>query len=344
MRNYVYSLMTDQRHGAVASVAKGFLRLLSCVYGCAVWFVRGTRGIFKRRVKGLKVISVGNITVGGTGKTPLVELICRFLQEKGRIVTVVSRGYGRFSSVGDEPRMLERRLPGVRVVVDANRYRAERKAARLGADTVVFDDGFQQWHLAKDLDIAVVDSTRAFGNGRLLPRGILREPVSALKRADVIVVTKTNLSAASPDLYNRLIAANPGALIVEAAHQPQDLYEALDPRRTFPVEFLRGRKVAVFSAIGDPVSFEGLVRSCGGIIGFSAAFEDHHPYSSDDIKRIIEQCALKQVPTVITTEKDAVRLEGLIPPTCSILVLRVRMTLVKNEQHFLDRLLKLYPV
>jgi tetraacyldisaccharide 4'-kinase len=296
----------------------------------------------RRRFSGVRVISVGNISIGGTGKTPMVEFICRFLRENGHRVSVVTRGYRRFDGVGDEPQMLMRQLAGVDVKVDADRARAIRAAQAAGMDTVVLDDGFQQWHIAPDLDIVLVDAGCPFGNGRLLPRGILREQASALGRAAVIVVTKTNLTEPSAELLEKLARYAPDALLVHARHEASDICDARDCGRVLPVAFLSGRKVSVFSAIGDPDSFEALIRSCGGIVALSTRFPDHHPYSAADVDAVIARSASNHIATVVTTEKDAIRLGNLIPATCSVLVLRMRMTFGTNGQLFLDRLRQLY--
>src|SRR3989344_3685960 len=192
MRKYFYSLMTDRIHTPVAKAIQGVLWLFSILYGVVV---RALVLIYKFRLApscrlGKPVISIGNITLGGVGKTPLVECVVRFLKDKGLEPVVLIRGYGADKQVGsDEAKLLEESLPGIPVLVGANRVKNARDfLTRNAADVFVLDDGFQHWRLRRDLDIVAINATNPFGNRHLLPRGILREPLSALRRADIFVL------------------------------------------------------------------------------------------------------------------------------------------------------------
>lgn len=228
LRGYFYKLATDKSKGLFAFLIKPVLFLLSIFYGMIIWAV-----IFAQRLRRVDIacplISVGNITVGGTGKTSMVEYIVRFLQKEGRVVAVLSRGYKRplakpgnpeasYGVMGDEPYMLHKRL-GVAVVVGKNRVKsADYAISRYAPQAIILDDGFQQWKLKKDLEIVTIDAGNPFGNRQMLPRGILRQPLSSLIQADVIVLTKTNLVNTSRDTIDTIKKINQKALILEAAH------------------------------------------------------------------------------------------------------------------------------
>ena len=344
MKRYLYNLATDKSKGLIAGLIKVFLFLLSLIYGAIVRALIFFNRIFARRLS-CKVISVGNITLGGTGKTSLVEFICRYLRQQDHKVAVLSRGYKRRADTpGDEPGMLLRNLGDIPVIVDKNRIRgAKRAMLEYKADTVVLDDGFQQWKIKKDLEIVTVDATRPFGNRHMLPRGILREPLSSLKRADIFVLTKTNLNPDTGVTIDTLKKLNPGALIVESIHQPVGFYDIKQPEDSISTGNLKGKAAAVFSGIGDPESFENLIMSLGIKIGLSFRFQDHHHYTQEDLDKIIKSAQGKFINTVMTTEKDAARLHTLhiTHYTLHILVLRIQLA-VKNEERFFNRLLSLY--
>jgi len=354
-REYVYNLTTDKYRGFVPAIARPILYLLSLIYALTVRVL-----IFGKRLKprplSCKVVSVGNITLGGTGKTSLVEYIARYLKEKGKKVAVVSRGYkrkvgswelgvGSYEVMGDEPFMLQENLKDIPVIVDADRFRGIEQAVRdYGVDTVILDDAMQQWGIKKDLEIVCIDASNPFGNGRLLPRGILREPLSGLKRADIFVLTKTDLSRDTLKIKSDLEKINPRALIVESVHRPVGFYEIGKKDNVLGVEALKGKTAAVFSGIGDPESFETLIKNLGINIGISFRFSDHHHYAQGDLDNIYQSARKNNIDTVITTEKDAVRISRLPTPDSRLptLILRVELVITKNEEQLHNRFLKLY--
>lgn len=344
MRNYLYSLAKDEVVGFSAGIIKFFLFVLSLVYGlavrCLILFSRAFSCHFN-----CKVISVGNITLGGTGKTTLVEFIARYLKLKGHKVAIISRGYGRQKeTMGDEPSMLLKKLGDIVVIVDANRKRAINKAIReYGIDTAILDDGFQQWSLRKSLEIAVIDATNPFGNSMMIPRGILREPLSSLKRADSFVLTKTNLHKDSKEIRVTLSKINPKAEIFEAMHEPLGFYNISSSDELFDADFLRGKSVVLFSGIGDPESFENLISVIGGNIVSSFRFGDHHNYNQKDLDRITTDAKDRKIEVIVTTEKDAARLTNYTQDVkhYKLLVLRIGLK-INDEQGFCNRLLKLY--
>ncbi|MCX5714853.1 MAG: tetraacyldisaccharide 4'-kinase [Candidatus Omnitrophica bacterium] len=293
-----------------------------------------------------KVISVGNITLGGTGKTPLVEYIARLLKERGQKVAVLTRGYkGGRGDLSDEPLMLQNNLKGVPVIINPDRLAGAKEAmGDYGVNTVILDDGFQQWWIKKDLEVAVIDSTNPFGNSHVLPRGILREPLSSLRRADIFVLTKTDLAADTLALRDYLTRVNDSAVIVESRHAPGCLYALGDGDEMIEIQALKGKNAALISGIGDPASFEQTVKRLGIHIELSFRFNDHHYYSQKDFDNIFTQCRQKNIVSVITTEKDAARLSGfpIKAQDIRVWVLGIKLVLTKNEEGFSNRLFGIY--
>jgi tetraacyldisaccharide 4'-kinase len=290
------------------------------------------------------VVSVGNLTLGGSGKTPTVELVVRTLRELGAVPAVVSRGYGRVTrgvhvvadrdsvradarTAGDEPLLLAERLPGVAVVVGENRYEAGRVAvARLGATALVLDDGFQHRTLAKDLEILVVQGRAPWGNARVFPRGMLREPLSGLARAHAVVVTNPP-GAGSVEAVTAMVRRfNPSATVLAASYQHPDAVETQSGRRA-PVAELAGRRLMAFAGLGSPEGFADTLDSVGIRRVAFAEFPDHHWFTPADLRELAQDARTAGAQGLITTEKDWVRLRDLPPPPLPLWVLPVRLVL-----------------
>ncbi len=306
------------------------------------------RGVLKCRGLGVPVVSVGNLTVGGTGKTPAVELAVRTLMELGHRPAVVSRGYGRrghgiqvvadAASIrldadegGDEPFLLARRLPGVPVVVGAHRYEAGRHAVeRFGVSAIVLDDGFQHRTLAKDLEIVMARARAPWGSARLLPGGPLREPLAALARAHLIVVT----GARGRDDVGEVAAAArvhaPGVPILAARHVPTECWEAGAMRYLGP-EALRGLKLFAFAGIGSPDGFRQTLEETGALEAGFARFADHHWYSREEVAALEQRALAASAVGLVTTEKDWARLRRLPPRGVPLYVLAVRLALLSGD-------------
>lgn len=343
LKNYLLDLATDQETGFFAFLAKIPLFLLSLVYGMfirALSFAQAVRPFHP----GIKVISVGNITLGGTGKTMLVEYILHVLAGTGP-VAVLTRGYKRprgkriagergYRALGDEGEMIKRQFPWVPVLVDADRIRSARLAVGQGCAAVILDDGFQQWRIRKDLDIVCVDA-RGFGNGCCIPRGLLREPLAALRRAHIFVLTNCGLAPDTAALKRFLSGMNRTASIVEAEHQLQGLFAPGARERTPPEKI---GAAALVCGIGNPDSFFNSCREAG-IDGPRIVFPDHHAFTDADLGRIASICEKAGIRAVVTTRKDAVRLpSGGLEGRLDVYVLRVGLRIKDNEQEFVDRL------
>lgn len=255
------------------------------------------------------VISVGNITVGGTGKTPLVIDLVRRLQKLNRTPAVVARGYGaRRNGVNDEQMLIERRCGQVIYETDKDRVLAARRAVeREGCDTIILDDGFQHRRLARDLNVVLVDATQPFGFGHLLPRGLLREPARSLKRADLVIVTRCDQvsTADRRHLQKELAALAPDVQRLSCSHRVVGLVD-LQGRECG--ERTEGKRALLFAAIGNPRSFRTTAKRMGIDVVAEHWWPDHHQYREKDITRLLEVATRKSPDLLLTTEKDAVKL------------------------------------
>ena len=354
LKQYLYSLATDKRKGIIPGTLKAFLYLFSLIYGL-ITRILAKAGSLRQISLNCRLISIGNITLGGTGKTLLVEYVAQYLKSQNRRLVILTRGYKRkaftcnlaplsCAAMGDEPYMLYKKLGNIPVVVDKDRIRAAERAVKdYDVDTFILDDGFQQWRLKKDLEIVTINATCPFGNRMLIPRGILREDLLALKRADIFVLTKADLTEDTPRTKDFLSKLNPAALVVSATHEPIGFYALGEPSRIIQAQELGAENVALICGIGDPDSFEALVRKSGLKIGLSLRFPDHYQYSEEDLRGIVEQARACNIKSIITTEKDAVRFDnfkfqiGIV----RVFVLKIAIK-IENEPQFQKRLLSIY--
>jgi tetraacyldisaccharide 4'-kinase len=267
-------------------------------------------GVFTRHRVPCPVVSVGNLTVGGTGKTPLVEWVVREIRLLGRNPVVLSRGYGaRRNEVPDELAALSENLPDIHSVRDPDRVRGALLAIEKHcAEVVVLDDGFQHHSLARELDIVTVDATAPFGGGHCLPRGTLREPIRALRRAGAVVVTRADQVPPTglERVVRRVRRAAPHAVVSTAEHRPAFLRpvgggDDLDPG------WLDGRAVLAVAGIGNPAAFEATVEALGARVVGRARFPDHHSYLEEHLAEIGRAAESAGAEAVVTTQKDAVK-------------------------------------
>jgi tetraacyldisaccharide 4'-kinase len=308
------------------------------------------RGWLQRAGLPVPVVSVGNLTFGGTGKTPMVVALVRDLIRLGRRPAVLTRGYRRSDDrqavvtgpsprqrpdeVGDEPLEMARRLPGVPIVVDADRERGGHEAVRLGADIVVLDDGFQHMRLARDLDVVLIDAGDPWGGGRLPPIGRLREPVAALRRADAVIITKV------PADWRPVVAAVE-AEIDRVAPALQVFVSRVVPKRLRQPDGtwvgsaeLRQRRVFAFAGLGRPGGFVETLCEAGAEIVGETWFPDHHSYSKAEVAKVVAAAgAANAIP--VTTAKDAVKL----PDDAPVWVAEIEMVPVEGSWRGLWRLL-----
>lgn len=262
----------------------------------------------------IPVISVGNLTLGGTGKTPLVAWCVQTLRAAGLRPAIVSRGYGaEAGQTSDEAAELGMLLPAVPHLANRDRVAGARTAAAAGAGVVVLDDGFQHRRLARDLDIVAVDATDPFGCGHIFPRGLLREPLAGLARAQAVVLTRATLvDAGQREAIRAALATSCGgrlpAVWAEAAHRPVQLRTASGA--VLPLAALAGKRIAAFAGIGNPSAFRATLASLGAeVVGFRP-FADHHAYAADDLSALAAWARAAGADLAVTTLKDLVKVRS----------------------------------
>lgn len=369
-QQFTIDVVYERKQGRFVRLYGGLLNVLSKVFSMVVQIrlFLYERRIFRDHSLGCLVVVVGNLTVGGTGKTPVVEKFARALSERGRKVAILSRGYKsrnepllsrcwqmitngeprppkvvsdgreiRLDAIhaGDEPYMLARNLPGIAVVVDKSRVKAGWYAIReFGVDTLILDDGYQYLSLKGRLNLLLIDKTDPFGNGHLLPRGVLREPIKHLSRASYIFLTRSN-GEPDEELNNLIKQHNSGAEIIECRHQPKFLRD-VDSGERRELSELKGRRVGAFSGIARPESFEDFLRKCGAEIVANQRFLDHHQYTMRELDRLFRRFAQMGVEAAVTTEKDAVRVSKNFKPFAPIPLyyLRMEIEIIKGAKDF----------
>ena len=322
---------------------KAMFYLVSLAYGVGL-VVRALLykyKIFETHSVPMKVISVGNITLGGTGKTPFViELTRIFREEFHKEPAVLIRGYG-----WDESAMLKSKLTDTPILVGEDRTRSAHRAIKLyGSDTAILDDGFQHWELGRDLDIVLVDSRNPFGNGYLFPRGVLRETKSSLKRADIVVLTKVDTGTGNTEpLKAEIRRIKSDIEILEAVHRPKYFYDTKQ-RKDVDLSRVSGKRVILLSSIGDPEYFEDTVKGLDAIVVEHIAFGDHHNYGESDKSRIMKRCSERAFDLIVTTEKDAVKLARMSITFAdhTVFVLVIATDIIKGREALIDRLHSLY--
>ncbi len=324
--------------GRWAFALKPFLSAGSLFYRAGVSVHRSLYqvGMLKRHAFQLPVISVGNLVWGGAGKTPLVEHIARFYLNRAKTPLILARGYGE-----DESKELARKLPEARFGIGKDRFKAGGEALRSGpADVIILDDGFQHWRLHRNLDIVVINALNPFGNWSLIPHGILREPLAALKRASMIVLNDVNLKPRQElDRLKKTIREIAGgqAPFVEAYHEPLYFYRPYSRERLHP-ERLEGERVTSFSGIGTPRSFQMLLNHIGLKTARNFEFCDHHMYTEQELKEIRDMKESSGSEEIVTTEKDFFRCEELMNKIFRPLVLKVRLRFTSGEDVLARRL------
>lgn len=370
IEQYIVAIVAGRRRTLHDRCFRAVLFCLSRVYRALVQLrlTLYNERILRQRMLGCFVISVGNLTCGGTGKTPVVEVFARSLAAHGRRVAVLSRGYRSASPpllerlrsllfedyddapprvvsdgrrllmdsamAGDEPYMLASNLPNVRVVVDKDRVKAGRYAVqKLGADTLLLDDGFQYLRLKPRVNILLIDSTNPFHNHHPLPRGLLREPIQNLRRADYIFLTKCEEGRSRHHLRRFIRRRNPRAEIIECTHRPVHLEDVFSGER-LPLADLKGARVAAISGIAVPESFERFLGRLGAVLVHAKRYADHHRYRQQEIIDFINESLSAGAEMIVTTEKDAVRFPRLDRRDLPVFFLRVEIDILSGQESF----------
>ncbi len=383
LEQFGIDVVLERRRGIRATLLRGILYALSFIYERLVqlrlYFYR--KRILRERALGCLVISIGNLTVGGTGKTPIVEKFARALQTGGRRVAILSRGYKSVPrpskrswldrlqkevidpprvvsdgksllldslTAGDEPYMLAHNLKDVIVLVDKDRVKSGLFAIdKWKVDTLLLDDGLQYLHLRHRLDMVLVDRQAPFGNEFLLPRGTLREPPPNLRRASYIFITK-NTGEPNDALIQRIRRYNRTAEIIECQHKPLYLQNVFTGER-LPLDRLHDTFIGSICGIAAPESFEGGLKKLGAHVDLAKRYIDHHRYSEAELQSFINRCIRRDLQMIVTTEKDAVRMPR--PPEAEVRVpiyfLRVEIEILSGHEsweHCVARICKPQPM
>jgi tetraacyldisaccharide 4'-kinase len=371
LETFLLEVILEQRRGTRATLVRTLLYSCSKLFQVAIKtrrFLYNVR-ILRDSTLGVQVIAIGNLTVGGTGKTPVVEKFARELRDQGRNVAILSRGYRSKPApvhqwflnklllrddtnpprvvsdgksllldsemAGDEPYMLASNLKDVVVLVDKDRVKSGRYAIeKFGCDTLLLDDGFQYWKLrGRRQDIVLIDRQQPFGNERLLPRGTLREPPSHLARANTIFITKSDGN--TEELRRRIAQFNPTAGIIECIHHPLYFEDVFTGQRV-GLEWVKSRKIASLSGIAQPESFEQSLVQLGGELVYSKRFADHHRFTQQEVLNAINRSKKRQADTIITTQKDAVRFPKIDRRDLPIYFMRVEIKILSGAKDFQD--------
>jgi tetraacyldisaccharide 4'-kinase len=344
MKKYFLSIMKGQKTSFIAQLIVYLLLPWSMLYAVGVFCHRSfyrLKGAYKASKP---VISIGNITVGGVGKTPLVIWLARHLQDKGIKSIILIRGYmPKGSKDSDEVDMLNEQIPYIPVIAGPDRIKNIRKSQKtLPVDVYICDDAFQHWPLGRNLDIVAIDAGNPFGNGYLLPAGILREPLYSLKRADVLLLTKIDEANDTRALRAKLEKLNPRALIVESRYKSSGVVDAFG-EKPLPDYYLKDFNVVGFCAIGDPVSFESSLRNTGAKIAQLFTFMDHHVYKKDDIERMLGLCRSQNIPVLVTTHKDVVKLRVFKEMFTGfrLVYIPIQLEITKGSDEFIQKVISI---
>jgi tetraacyldisaccharide 4'-kinase len=371
LETFFLEVVFEERHDFKANVTRSILfggsKVFTVIVKLRLWLYNVR--LLRDKTLGVQVIAIGNLTVGGTGKTPVVEKFARELRDAGRNVAILSRGYrskpaplhrkflnkillredqtpprvvsdGKSllldsETAGDEPYMLASNLKDVIVLVDKDRVKSGRYAIeKFGCDTLLLDDGFQYWHLrGRRHDVVLIDRQQPFGNEHLLPRGTLREPPSHLVRAHTIFITKSDGNTA--ELRERIARLNATAAVIECVHHPLYFEDVFSGERK-GLDFLKGKKVGSLSGIAQPESFEQSLVKLGGELVYAKRFADHHRFTQQEIINAINRGKKRQAGIILTTQKDAVRFPKIDRRDLPIYFMRVEIKIVSGADDFQD--------
>ncbi len=370
LEQYFLEVISGRRRKWLDRALINLLFISSRFYRMAVQFRLWMydKRVIRNHALGCLVVSIGNLSCGGTGKTPVVEVFARTLSGMGRKVAILSRGYrskkrsfkdkvlhafrhGKIEPppkvvsdgknlllnseyAGDEPYMLASNLRDVAVVVDKDRVKSGIYAIdHFQSDVIILDDGFQYLMMKPHINIVLVDATDPFGNGHVLPRGILREPIKNIRRADYIFLTKSDGSHRINHLKRFIHKHTRRAEIIECCHKPQHLVKFLTGEQ-LPLEKLYQAKVAALSAIARPDSFERFLKDFGAELVYTDRFADHHRYTEQEIIDFVNQAKSAGAEMIVTTEKDAVRIPKMNRCDVPIYYLRIEIDILSGKESF----------
>ena len=324
-------LISGHKRGPGAVLLRSFLIIAAAGYSCAVRLrnLLYSKGLLKTHGADAAVFSIGNITTGGTGKTPLVIWLCNLLKERNMRCAILTRGYKavqnskcvfttsgkdgfKIQNYGDEPAVIAESCPHATVIVKSDRVAGAAEAVkRFDAQALIMDDGFQHRRLARDLDIVTIDATQPFGYGRLLPAGLLREPIGALRRADAFVITRCDQATEDrlTRLEGKLRSLNPNAAIARSIHALRHIKCA--DGIELGVDTLKNKKVFAFCGIGNPQAFFTTITDAGACLVGRQIFDDHYRYTESCMTQIHDHATRYKADIILTTQKDWTKIARL---------------------------------
>ncbi len=341
IKEYYLSILSGRQKGLIATLIKSTLSTLTYPY-LTVLKTRNVlykNGIIKSTRLPVKIFSIGNITTGGTGKTPLVENMAKTLCQCGKKVAILSRGYGannlshnKNDVINDECIALRKNLHDVHILVGKDRVENGEKAIRdYGVDCIILDDGFQHFKLKRDLNVVVIDSLNPFGGEYLLPRGSLREPLESLRRADIFIISHCDQSSEKTikSIYTRLKQLNSDAPVCESIHRPV-LLEDITGSSSLGLEWLKRKKIYGLSAIGNPESFASTLKGLGAELIKHRVYCDHHAYTLRELDGVVSEAKLLGVDAIVVTQKDIVKIRNMNIKNANILTLRIEFEITEG--------------
>ena len=357
IKEYYLSILSGHQRDFFATLFRLFLTVLTFLY-LAVLHTRNALyryGITKRKTLPAKVISIGNITAGGTGKTPLVEFLARYLRTKKKKIAILSRGYGgrvpstsecvksaedgkcnNQNDVNDEYLILRENLEGIPILLGKDRlYNGEKAIFNYGSECLILDDGFQHIKLKRDLDIVVIDALNPFAGEYLIPRGFLREPLKGLKRADLFVISHCNQINEDRlrTLYTKLQNFNKNIDICESIHEPVHL-ENISDNSLWNTSWLRGKRIYGLCAIGNPQSFAATLKELGVCLIQFHTYPDHHAYTQAELDNVVAEAKHLGADAIVVTQKDAVKLKNKDIHATNVMSLKIEIRITKGIEFF----------
>jgi tetraacyldisaccharide 4'-kinase len=357
MKSFDWSNIHERKK---VSAFTALLTILSFIYGLGVRLRLAAYriGALKRRSLSACILSIGNITVGGTGKTPFVAMLAEWADRREFKAAILSRGYkgkrisdsivvsdgtevlGSVGEAGDEPVLLARKLSSVPVLVSKKRHAAGDLAVRrFGSEILLLDDGYQHLSLRRDLNILLIDARRQFGNGFLLPRGPLREPLEEIRRSDLIVITKCTTDCTGDSLDSFLQSNFPGKPVYRSRHLPDKIVFPVSGE-TYSPEFVASKKLVTFTGLAHPGDFLQTVEGLGAQVVHFEAFPDHHLFSQHEFGNLVSRKKALGADFLLTTEKDWVRIDGRVEVDVDIAVLKIRVELLSDSDAFFEMIMK----
>ena len=335
-------IVSGRRPGVAATLWRGMFSVVEPFYTFAVRYRNSRFDSDRLKITrvAVPVVSVGNLTLGGTGKTPMVEWLARWFLDRGVRVALVSRGYGATDgAANDEAKELHDKLPTVPHLLNPKRVIAAQEAIeKHAAQLIILDDGFQHRRLARDLDILLVDATEPFGHEHVFPRGALREPLDGFARADVIALSRADCvdDSTRQAIRQRISDFNPNALWIELKHAPRALRNT--NAQSAPLSELTGKRVLAFCGIGNPSSFHHVLTGTGCQIAAFQEYPDHHAYSPEDLAAINRTAESAQVDAIVCTHKDLVKVGVQALTSRPIWALEIGMQITEGQAEFERRL------